>query len=336
MRRERPPYIPVRANQSPNGATTRGKTELTNEELENLMELEIMQHVLEMGFSRNVVRMALRKKVIETGQPFFSIEACIDAILLTMETETKNTIQGCEDITHQARKMALYESSAARSQSVSTSLSASSTPTDDTRPPRTVSNSSQEVVTTSLQTSSNTTNTNAPLTLISPSTSSIPPQPSNVRGEEERPSERMESDVSPQQMEIEEPSNGEPEDTTLLPSGAGQEQQSVEAVTERVTEDTPETSRERHRSNEGDQTELPSEVVPLINEADDIMEEAAKLLSPQTSISSQTSESSSSSSQESRKSEDILLKKADTTENETKYEETPKKATPHAGMYLFL
>ena len=52
------------------------------------------------------------KVKLESGQPFFSVEACIDAILLLMAEETKSTIHGCEEITSQARKMTEYVNNA--------------------------------------------------------------------------------------------------------------------------------------------------------------------------------------------------------------------------------
>ncbi|RXG68825.1 Baculoviral IAP repeat-containing protein 2 [Armadillidium vulgare] len=116
VRRENPPYIPVRNRPLLNAASATASSSpkpltLNDDEMDKLMELQIMKHVLDMGFAPHVVVKALRKKLMESGQPFFSVEACIDAVLLILEEETKNTIHGCEDITAQVRKMAAIESS---------------------------------------------------------------------------------------------------------------------------------------------------------------------------------------------------------------------------------
>lgn len=120
VRRERPPYIrtptskPASSNASSKSVPV--KNVITETELNPLMELDIIRAVLAMGFPQDKVRAALRRKLEQTGLPFFGLEPCIEAVLQYMEEETKRTLQqassqeiGSEATAQQAAKMQSLE-----------------------------------------------------------------------------------------------------------------------------------------------------------------------------------------------------------------------------------
>ena len=114
MLKENPPFNATFASESRprssdpdvnGGASSSCSCVLTEEEIDQLMGLHIMREVLAMGFSQKAVKIALKRRLNETGLPFFSLETAIESILLVMDEETKRTISGCEYITSQAKMM---------------------------------------------------------------------------------------------------------------------------------------------------------------------------------------------------------------------------------------
>ncbi|KAK3866346.1 hypothetical protein Pcinc_028114 [Petrolisthes cinctipes] len=99
VRRERPPYIRTQPSAAKPGASNAASTPVSSvrstvsdRELETLMELDIIKSVMVMGFPKEKVSVALRRKLEQTGLPFFSLEACIEAILQYMEEESRQTL----------------------------------------------------------------------------------------------------------------------------------------------------------------------------------------------------------------------------------------------------
>ena len=60
---------------------------ITEEDLDTLMELDINQYVLKMGFRDDAVRKALRKKLETTGLPFLKLENCLEAVFQEMRDD---------------------------------------------------------------------------------------------------------------------------------------------------------------------------------------------------------------------------------------------------------
>lgn len=88
VRREKPPYLRSQpANKASSSAGVH--TNITEQELNPLMELDIIKATLAMGFPSDKVRSALRRKLEQTGLPFLRLETCIEAVLLYMEEETR-------------------------------------------------------------------------------------------------------------------------------------------------------------------------------------------------------------------------------------------------------
>lgn len=99
MRRERPPYIRTQpsaakpgASNAPSTSSSSVRSIVSDRELDVLMDLDIIKSVLLMGFPKEKVRFALRRKLEQTGLPFFSLEACIEAVLQYMEEESRQTL----------------------------------------------------------------------------------------------------------------------------------------------------------------------------------------------------------------------------------------------------
>ena len=106
VRREKPPYIRSQpkpsTSQSAGGSATAlpKKHTVTEKDLDPLMDLDIIKGVMGMGFPPRAVSAALKNHIEETGMPYFSMEACIEAVLQIMEEETRLTI--LKDIQHEA------------------------------------------------------------------------------------------------------------------------------------------------------------------------------------------------------------------------------------------
>ena len=84
IRREIPPR--------PQPGLTSGLDQLdtiTEKELDSMMELDIIKATLAMGFPADDVRLALRRKLEQTGQPFFKKEDCIENVLQFMEEKVR-------------------------------------------------------------------------------------------------------------------------------------------------------------------------------------------------------------------------------------------------------
>nr|XP_053656421.1 baculoviral IAP repeat-containing protein 7-like isoform X2 [Cherax quadricarinatus] len=69
---------------------------ISKSDLNDLMELDIMQAVISMGFPQDKVKDALERRIEQTKQPFFEIKDCIEKTLQCMEKElykNKNSVQ---------------------------------------------------------------------------------------------------------------------------------------------------------------------------------------------------------------------------------------------------
>ena len=66
---------------------------IEEQELDKLMELDVIKAVLKMGFSCHIVRCTLKKKLEQTGQPFFSLDPCIEAVIQYMEDEAREALK---------------------------------------------------------------------------------------------------------------------------------------------------------------------------------------------------------------------------------------------------
>ena len=86
VRREK---IPTKKNSS----TAKALTNITEEELYTLMQLDVIGAILAMGFPKDKVRATLCRKLEQTGMPFFNLETCIEAVLRYMEEETRLGLQ---------------------------------------------------------------------------------------------------------------------------------------------------------------------------------------------------------------------------------------------------
>uniref|UniRef100_A0A2P2HXT5 E3 ubiquitin-protein ligase XIAP-like n=1 Tax=Hirondellea gigas TaxID=1518452 RepID=A0A2P2HXT5_9CRUS len=72
---------------------------VTEQQLDVLMQLDIQKAVLELGFSISNVRKALRKKIEETGVPFFNLETCIEKVLnCAEESQNENEAEQKQDL----------------------------------------------------------------------------------------------------------------------------------------------------------------------------------------------------------------------------------------------
>lgn len=98
------------------------------------MELDIIKATLAMGFPADKVRPALRRKLEQTGLPFFNLEACIEAVLQYMEEETRLTLRESsarslelEAASQQGAKMQAFQSESERQTTSSNPLTAAAT-----------------------------------------------------------------------------------------------------------------------------------------------------------------------------------------------------------------
>ncbi|KAG0722737.1 E3 ubiquitin-protein ligase XIAP [Chionoecetes opilio] len=132
VRREKPPYLRsqpiIKASSS-----ARAETTITEQELDPLMELDIIKATLAMGFPADKVRVALRKKLEQTGLPFFRLETCIEAVLQYMEEETRAALQQsptrgveAEAAAQQSAKMEALQSTSETSDRQTTTLASNS------------------------------------------------------------------------------------------------------------------------------------------------------------------------------------------------------------------
>ncbi|XP_076037223.1 baculoviral IAP repeat-containing protein 7-like [Oratosquilla oratoria] len=71
---------------------------ISDAELERLLQLDIARAAMNMGFPPATVKATLRRKLEQTGTPFFSLETCIEAVLQYMEEETRQTLRQEEDV----------------------------------------------------------------------------------------------------------------------------------------------------------------------------------------------------------------------------------------------
>lgn len=102
VRRENPPYLrsttASKESKPRKVLASSGQFKpLNDNDLEPLMKLDIMQAISGMGFPIETIRKALRRKLEQTGLPFFSLEPCIEAVLQIMEEETRQAIQQSSD-----------------------------------------------------------------------------------------------------------------------------------------------------------------------------------------------------------------------------------------------
>lgn len=106
------------------------------------MELDIIKATLAMGFPADKVRPALRRKLEQTGLPFFNLEACIEAVLQYMEEETRLTLRESsarslelEAATQQGSKMQALQSVSERQATTTPSSPLTTTTTATTAGP---------------------------------------------------------------------------------------------------------------------------------------------------------------------------------------------------------
>lgn len=125
VRLEKPPYL---RSQSTSSAS------ITEQEFDILMELDNIKATLAMGFPNDKVRAALRKKLEQTGVPFFRLETCIEAVLQYMEEENRlarqqlsTRIMAAEAATQQMEAPTTIAASTPSLSFSSSSLSSSST-----------------------------------------------------------------------------------------------------------------------------------------------------------------------------------------------------------------
>lgn len=135
VRREKPPYlrsVAVKGSRPQKVAASSGRFKpLSETDLDPLMESDIIKAVKDMGFSLDKIRLALRRKLEQTGMPFLSLEPCIEAVLQIMEDETRQQLQGAnsttvevEAVSRQSDKMqALHNESQSGLDEVATSSS---------------------------------------------------------------------------------------------------------------------------------------------------------------------------------------------------------------------
>lgn len=137
MRREKPPYL--RSQPAPKASSSLTRQTITERELDPLMELDIIKATLAMGFPADKVRPALRRKLEQTGLPFFNLEACIEAVLQYMEEETRLTLRESsarslelEAATQQGSKMQALQSVSERQATATPSSPLTTTTTTTT------------------------------------------------------------------------------------------------------------------------------------------------------------------------------------------------------------
>nr|WAS29203.1 inhibitor of apoptosis protein 1 [Eriocheir hepuensis] len=160
VRREKPPYL--RSQTAPKtSSSSLARPRITESEIDPLMELDIIKATLEMGFPADKVRPALRRKLEQTGLPFFNLEACIEAVLQYMEEETRLTLRESsarslelEAASQQGAKMQTLQAASERQASASSSSSIPTTTTTATATVGAVSSSSSTSSSSSASSSS--------------------------------------------------------------------------------------------------------------------------------------------------------------------------------------
>ncbi|MPC62588.1 Baculoviral IAP repeat-containing protein 2 [Portunus trituberculatus] len=168
VRREKPPYLRSQPPPSNSGPPS-------ERELDSLMELDIIDAMLGMGFPTNKVRPALRRKLEITGLPFFNLEACIEAVLQYMEEESRLTLTSSparslefEAASQQGAKMQALQSAHESHISLSSS---SLTPTTNTSAGDEISSSLSSSTGSSQHSPTSSSSTEEPITESSPITS---------------------------------------------------------------------------------------------------------------------------------------------------------------------
>ncbi|XP_076044930.1 baculoviral IAP repeat-containing protein 2-like isoform X1 [Oratosquilla oratoria] len=125
VRREKPPYYKTVIRSQPSKAGTSSASGssskstvgvISDAELERLLQLDITKAAMNMGFPPATVKATLRRKLEQTGTPFFSLEPCIEAVLQYMEEETRQTLLQEEAVAQQASKMNVLHQQRVQSQ----------------------------------------------------------------------------------------------------------------------------------------------------------------------------------------------------------------------------
>ncbi|XP_042858053.1 death-associated inhibitor of apoptosis 2-like, partial [Penaeus japonicus] len=118
VQREKPPYfrkapaVMPSSNTAPttsSASVSLGSHTVSDKDLDQLMELDIIRGVLGMGFPPHIIRAALKDHVQKTGMPYFNMEPCIEAILQKMEEESRRTLQSDDTIENEATESQVDE-----------------------------------------------------------------------------------------------------------------------------------------------------------------------------------------------------------------------------------
>nr|BDT62997.1 MAG: baculoviral IAP repeat-containing protein [Trachysalambria curvirostris nimavirus] len=101
VRREKPPYALIAPAVKPTinkyaattvlGSGSAAHWSLSDHDLDRLMDLDTVRHVLAMGFPTHIVRAVLRDRVKETGMPYFNTQPYIEAVLQKLEEEFRRS-----------------------------------------------------------------------------------------------------------------------------------------------------------------------------------------------------------------------------------------------------
>ena len=84
--------------------TARRKVLIDDSQLDRLMDLDIMQAAVNMGFPLRAIKATLKRKIEITGVPFFDLENCVQQILVTLPMHEQQD----EAQTRQNSKMSRY------------------------------------------------------------------------------------------------------------------------------------------------------------------------------------------------------------------------------------
>nr|XP_045612278.1 death-associated inhibitor of apoptosis 1-like [Procambarus clarkii]XP_045612279.1 death-associated inhibitor of apoptosis 1-like [Procambarus clarkii]XP_045612280.1 death-associated inhibitor of apoptosis 1-like [Procambarus clarkii]XP_045612281.1 death-associated inhibitor of apoptosis 1-like [Procambarus clarkii]XP_045612282.1 death-associated inhibitor of apoptosis 1-like [Procambarus clarkii]XP_045612283.1 death-associated inhibitor of apoptosis 1-like [Procambarus clarkii]XP_04561228 len=194
VRREKPPYIrsqPTDKTSKSNTASTSPLTTtlISENELNPLMELDIIRAVISMGFPQDKVRAALRRKLEQTGLPFFGLEPCIEAVLQYMEEETRQALNqaSSQEIENEAtaQQAAKMQSLGPENRNRPTTSSASSSASTSTNSTPSAVTSSSPLVTSAASTSA--ANTLASIPTASASSSAVSASASSSASDREHP-----------------------------------------------------------------------------------------------------------------------------------------------------
>lgn len=74
-------------------SAVRGQATINDQELDPLMELDIIKAILDMGAPADKVRATLRRKLQQTGQSFFKLWTCVEAVLQYIDEENRPSLQ---------------------------------------------------------------------------------------------------------------------------------------------------------------------------------------------------------------------------------------------------